>query len=338
MIKKEKIQLKIFFIVTFGVCYLMGILMAYGYFQKINIGVFPLAQMMYPAAAVVLAKFVTEKDNLMLPKTFFKIILGITGVLIGIAIVSVVFPTQGEVWETASNAVCMAMTLLLFFPSLFFEDVKKRKAFGLKYLKIKQSVLCIAVYIILYSFRLVFLFILEVRNGVEILKIHFEKSEIWLGLISLPLNFLLTASVFFGEEYGWRYYLQPILQRRFGLRRGVIFLGIIWGMWHLPLNLFYYNSLDGAMQSIITQVGTCIGMGIFFGWAYMKTNNIWVPVILHFLHNSRLGIFGFEELQKVSVVAKNSWTDAWISVLTTFLCFGFFLFGKEFLHKKEFSN
>ncbi|MCS4523181.1 CPBP family intramembrane metalloprotease [Clostridium botulinum] len=45
----------------------------------------------------------------------------------------------------------------------------------------------------------------------------------------------------FGEEYGWRYFLQTAFQERLGKRKGIIFLGIIWGIWHLPLNLFYYS-------------------------------------------------------------------------------------------------
>ncbi|MCS4515483.1 CPBP family intramembrane metalloprotease [Clostridium botulinum] len=46
----------------------------------------------------------------------------------------------------------------------------------------------------------------------------------------LPLSFPLTFIVFFGEEYGWRYFLQTAFQERLGKRKGIIFLGIIWGI------------------------------------------------------------------------------------------------------------
>ena len=53
---------------------------------------------------------------------------------------------------------------------------------------------------------------------------------LWMWvMVILPLNFVLSFTAFFGEEYGWRYYLQPILQQKFGLRRGVIVLGLLWG-------------------------------------------------------------------------------------------------------------
>ncbi|MFQ9495517.1 MAG: CPBP family intramembrane glutamic endopeptidase [Dorea longicatena] len=41
--------------------------------------------------------------------------------------------------------------------------------------------------------------------------------------------------MFFGEEYAWRGCLQGRLQNIFGKRMGVILLGIIWELWHMPL-------------------------------------------------------------------------------------------------------
>ena len=86
--------------------------------------------------------------------------------------------------------------------------------------------------------------------------------------VSLPLNFVLSFTAFLGEEYGWRGFLQGELTERFGRRKGVILLGLLWGLWHLPLNLFYYSP-QTSLQSIIGQLAGCVGMGIFFGWVYL---------------------------------------------------------------------
>ncbi len=56
---------------------------------------------------------------------------------------------------------------------------------------------------------------------------------------SADSELFLSFLPFFGEEYGWRYYLTPALQSRFGARRGALAVGVLWGLWHLPLNLFF---------------------------------------------------------------------------------------------------
>lgn len=149
------------------------------------------------------------------------------------------------------------------------------------------------------------------------------------------MNFLLAYTAFFGEEYGWRYYLQPVLQNKFGLRKGVLILGVIWGLWHLPLDIFYYVTPDKAVIMTLNQVITCVGLGIFFGYAYMKTENIWVPVILHFLNNNLIlvisGQFSGDVLQDQSV----SWADIPAALILNGLLFGLFILAKPYREKKQ---
>lgn len=43
--------------------------------------------------------------------------------------------------------------------------------------------------------------------------------------------------------------------------------------------------LNQPLLVIVSKVVWTIGMGIFFGMVYKKTNNLWLPTIIHFLIN-----------------------------------------------------
>jgi membrane protease YdiL (CAAX protease family) len=54
-------------------------------------------------------------------------------------------------------------------------------------------------------------------------------------LLFFPALLFMT---FFGggqEELGWRGYIMPYLEKRFGLLAGSIILGIVWAVWHIPM-------------------------------------------------------------------------------------------------------
>ena len=98
---------------------------------------------------------------------------------------------------------------------------------------------------------------------------YWRTSAPWVMAVVLVPNFFLSFLPFFGEEYGWRYYLTPALQGRFGARRGALAVGVLWGLWHLPLNLFFYSP-DTSLQSIAAQLVACVTLGVFFTFAYEK--------------------------------------------------------------------
>ena len=50
-----------------------------------------------------------------------------------------------------------------------------------------------------------------------------------------------------------------------------------------------YSEETGPLM-FVAQIITCITVGIFFGYAYMKTQNIWVVTIMHYLNNNLVAI------------------------------------------------
>ncbi len=99
-------------------------------------------------------------------------------------------------------------------------------------------------------------------------------------LIAPLINSLFT----FGEEWGWRGYLQPKLMG-LGWRRAMIWMGVIWGVWHWPLIFMGYEyGLDypGApWLGPLVFVWFTFVMGTFLGWLAAKGQSVWPAVIGH---------------------------------------------------------
>ena len=59
----------------------------------------------------------------------------------------------------------------------------------------------------------------------------------------------------------------------------VVLSSVIFGVGHI------FGMLGQPLPAIVSKVVWTIGMGMFFGMIYKKTNNLWLPVIIHFLIN-----------------------------------------------------
>lgn len=142
---------------------------------------------------------------------------------------------------------------------------------------------------------LIFVLIKLVGGISDFLSMQIEPVDIGKNiimiLIGLVSNFFIGFNLFFGEEFGWRYFLQPRLQKLYGKRIGVIILGFIWGIWHLPLCLTLYSPKT-PLYCVINHLSYCIFLGIFLGYAYMKTNNLWTPILIHLVNNVISMVFG----------------------------------------------
>lgn len=116
-----------------------------------------------------------------------------------------------------------------------------------------------------------------------------------LLLFSIALNTVLIGPflgliISFGEEYGWRGFLQTELTR-LGRIRGVFLLGIIWGIWHWPMIWMGYNYPGQPLLGSIFMVAYCIILAYFLAYAVFKSKGIWTAAYLHALNNQTLSFF-----------------------------------------------
>lgn len=340
---ETKKQLIIFLIIAYGVTYMMGLLTWYGSTIQVEMSVFPNAQMFYPAAGVMMAYLLTRRKDSLLPKWFYICFMLITVLMIALAALSVIAPGQQiflyeqpiSLWMLLSQYAIIIGSILCWI-TLLISRKERRAAYGLGWKNWKASVLCILVFLVLYFGRAVLAYVLEGQTDV-LLEI-WKNPMTWSYLLVTPINFLFVFIPFLGEEYGWRYYLQPILQKKFGMRGGVLILGIVWGLWHIFLDFFYYTTPDRGLIMTASQIITCVTLGIFFAWAYLKTDNIWVPVILHFLNNNLSLVVANDYSLEVLENQQVTWASVLASLLLNGVIFGFFLLSKEFREKKEFRE
>ncbi len=110
------------------------------------------------------------------------------------------------------------------------------------------------------------------------------------ALNAIIIGPFLGLIITFGEEYGWRGYLQTELTR-LGRKRGVLLLGIIWGIWHWPVIWMGYNYPDQPILGSIMMVAYCVGLAYFLAYAVFKSKGVWTASYLHALSNQALSFF-----------------------------------------------
>ena len=113
--------------------------------------------------------------------------------------------------------------------------------------------------------------------------------------LSIVLNTVLIGPflgliISFGEEYGWRGFLQPELIK-LGRIRGIFLLGVIWGIWHWPVIWMGYNYPGQPLPGSLFMVVYCIILAYFLAYAVFKSKGIWAAAYLHALNNQTLSFF-----------------------------------------------
>ncbi len=111
-----------------------------------------------------------------------------------------------------------------------------------------------------------------------------------IAVQTLLVGPFLGLLVTFGEEYGWRGYLQPALMK-LGRVRGVALVGIIWGIWHWPVIWMGYNYPGHPILGSLLMVLFSSGLAFMLGYAVLKAKGVWIAAFLHALVNQSLAFF-----------------------------------------------
>src|SRR5215210_6961979 len=104
-----------------------------------------------------------------------------------------------------------------------------------------------------------------------------------LGVLSM-LAFSIVPGSALGEEIGWRGYALPRLQAGMSALSASLILGVIWGLWHLPL---WLTGAPGRTPILYAAfVVSTISLSVILTWVYNSTGgSLLMVVLLHATFN-----------------------------------------------------
>lgn len=95
-----------------------------------------------------------------------------------------------------------------------------------------------------------------------------------------------------GEEFGWRGYAMPALTARMNWRAASLIIGLLWGLWHLPL-FQTVGTVQSQMPMAVFMLNILAG-SVLFGWLWNRTGGSVLPaMVLHTSLNGWAGILIF---------------------------------------------
>jgi membrane protease YdiL (CAAX protease family) len=300
-------QVVLFLGITFGLTYTLNLLLyqTQGLGQTVGTGLVLQVQMLIPATiAIALQLFLFRSSHIYhlqeRPRWFFYFYLFYAAVYACLAI-SVLF-VPDNTYQTVASVIVQALNIggLIFLVILrLFSGKEAFSQVGLSGGKIKYWVLfgtaLVLIYLAMAGLNVVFgmgqtvdarIVLTELAGG-QATGLEALSNVAFLlvtGLQSVLLAPFVALLIAFGEEYGWRGYLQSELVK-LGRVRGILLVGVIWGLWHAPIIAMGHNYPGEPILGILLMTLYTIALAYFFGFAVLVSGSIWLAAWLHALNN-----------------------------------------------------
>ena len=141
------------------------------------------------------------------------------------------------------------------------------------------------------------LFLMPVMGMITVLILRlFNQPVAWeYGLppaMIVPIGLLIWLLGALPEEYGWRGYALPRLLEKYSLLVASLVLGLIWGLWHLPLHF-----ISGTTQFVIPvweYILQTVLLSVIYTWLFRGTKgSILIAGIFHAIGNLTGAVFPY---------------------------------------------
>lgn len=91
-----------------------------------------------------------------------------------------------------------------------------------------------------------------------------------------------------GEEFGWRGFALPRLERHIRPAAAVLLLGLVWGLWHLPL--FWIEGTVQQQVPFAAFLAQITVTSVIYGWLWNETRSLPAVVAIHAATNTTVGL------------------------------------------------
>lgn len=109
-------------------------------------------------------------------------------------------------------------------------------------------------------------------------------------LIVPTFLFLFFLGGSFQEEFGWRGYALPRLLTKWTPLIASLVLGVVWGVWHLPL--FHISGVSQSFMPFGIFLLLTIAFSVLFTWLFLRTSrNLFSALLFHTAINTSLSLF-----------------------------------------------
>lgn len=105
-------------------------------------------------------------------------------------------------------------------------------------------------------------------------------------LLTGTIGMVASVSTALGEEIGWRGFFAPRMIEQAGFTGGVLIVGAIWALWHVPLIVFGdYNQGAPIWITIPCFTVLILSASVIITWVRLRSRSVWPSAILHASHN-----------------------------------------------------
>lgn len=132
------------------------------------------------------------------------------------------------------------------------------------------------------------------------------------GFVAFGVGAGLLAG--FCEELGWTGFAYPRLRARFGALGGALLLGVLWGLWHLPVadSLGAASPHGGWLPAFFAAlVALLAGLRVLIAWVYANTGSLLGAQLLHASSTGCLVVLG---APKASPAQEAAWYLAYAAL------------------------